>query len=154
MTANTGRTVNIYTEVWIDDSSSTLRQLAVNSIGDIGLAYEEKELYAWFDAVKGTLNGVASFETTISGPLETGANKTHATLDSINGKNVPLTFDVKIGMNHAWEAGEPQFGITATAANGVIVTGYKVNPESASYTATIKMFAGSAAPAWGTAAES
>ena len=113
MTANTGRTVSHYTKVYIDDSGGTLREIAVNSIGDIGLTYEEKDLTAWMDAIKGVLLDKPSFETTISGPLVTGTNLTHSTLSGVNGLNTPLAFDVRLGMRQAWEAGEPQFGITA-----------------------------------------
>lgn len=154
MTAQTGRTVSKFTKVYIDDSGGTLREIAVNSIGDIGLEYEEKDLTAWMDGIKGVLQDMPTFETTISGPLVTGANLTHATLSGVAGGNTPLAFDVRLGMRQAWEAGEPQFGVTASASDGVLVTSYKVNPESMTYTATIKMAAGSAAPAWGTAAES
>lgn len=153
MTASTGRTTSNYTLVYIDDSAGTLRSIAVNNIGGIGLEYEENDVTAWYDAIKGVLLGQPSFSTTISGPVDTTADTgNHVVLTGVAGKNTPLAFDVRLGIRHTWEAGEPVFGITATAANGVLVKSYKVNPESMTYTAEIVMAAGSAAPEWGTAA--
>lgn len=160
MTANTGRTVKRWVDVRIDDSGGTLRSIPVSSIGGVGLDYPEVELVAFQDAIKGVLLDTPEFETEISGPFDTTAAQTagtlsgsHTILNGVNGGSTPLTFDVQIGIRHAWESGEPQFGITSSAANGVLVTGYQVNLEDMTYTAKIVMAAGSAAPAWGTAAE-
>jgi hypothetical protein len=60
---------------------------------------------------------------------------------------------VRVGMRQAWESGEPQFGITSSAANGVVVSDYQVDVAEGTYTAKLRMYSGSAAPAWGTAAE-
>lgn len=153
MTASTGRSTSNYTIVYIDDSAGTLRSIAINSIGGVGLEYEEKDVTAWYDAIRGVLLGQPSFSTTISGPVDTTADTgNHPVLSGVVGKNVPLAFDVRLGVRHVWEAGEPVFGITATAANGVLVKSYKIDPESMTYTAEIVMAAGSAAPDWATAA--
>lgn len=152
MAPQTGRTTQNYVQVFIDDDGGTLQEIAVNNIGGIGLDYPEADQTAWNDAIQGVLLETPSFTTTIGGPFDTA---THAVLSGVNGKNTPLSFDVRFGIRHEWEAGEPQFGITATADNGVLVRNYTVNPGSPmTYTATIVMYAGSAAPEWGTAAES
>lgn len=154
MTAQYGRTTNRWVVLKIDDSSGTLRQIPVNSINGLELAYEEKDLTAFQDAIKGVLLGQPDFSCEISGPFDTTASTgSHTVLNAVNGLNVPLTMDVQVGMRHAWEAGEPQFGITSSSTDGVLVSKYTVNPGDGTYTATIKMAAGSAAPAWGTAAE-
>ena len=154
MTAQYGRTTNRWVKFLIDDSGGTLREIAVSSIGGLELAYEEKDLTAFMDAIKGVLLGQPDFACEISGPFDTTASTgSHTVLNSVSGLNVPLTFDVRIGMRHAWEAGEPQFGITSSSTDGVLVTKYSVDPGTGMYTASIKMAAGSAAPAWGTAAE-
>jgi hypothetical protein len=64
-----------------------------------------------------------------------------------------LSFDVQVGVRHAWEANEQQFGLSATVATnlGAHVTRYK--ESGGFYSAAIRLFPGTAAPAWGTAAE-
>lgn len=151
MAAQTGRTHPKYTTVHLDDSAGTLRQLtSVNTIGGLSLDYPELELTAWADAINGVLLGIPTFTTTIGGVFDT---TDHGYLSGVNGLNVPLTFDVRVGIRHTWEAGEPQFGITSSSTAGVLVRNYTVNPENMTWSATIVMFAGSTAPAWGIAAE-
>ncbi len=159
MTAQTGRTVSKHVDVRIDDSGGTLRSIPVDTINGLGLTYEEVELTAFMDAIKGVLSGHPDFSCTISGPFDTSAAATagtlsgsHTVLAAVNGVNTPLAFGVFVGIRHAWENGEPVFGLTGTAANGVIVTSYDVDLSASKYTATLRMYTGSAAPAWGTAA--
>ena len=152
MTANTGRTTQNWNEFHIDDAAGTLTEIAVNNVGGVGLDYPEADQTAWNDAIHGVLLETPSFTTTIGGPFDTA---THTVLSGVNGKNTPLAFDFRFGIRHAWESGEPQFGITGTADNGGLIRNYTVNPGSPmTWTATLVMYAGSAAPEWGTAAES
>ena len=58
-----------------------------------------------------------------------------------------------MGIRHAWEAGEPQFGITKSATSGIWVSSYVPNIDDGTYSAQIAVFGGTA-PAWGTSAES
>lgn len=160
MTAQTGRTVGHYTNFIIGDSANTLRNIPVTTVGGVGLKYEEKDLTALMDALKGVLLGQADFSVDIEGPFDTtaaaaspGLSGSHTVLSALVGLNTPRTLDIQIGVMHAWEAGEPQFGISRSATVGVIVSSYDVNIADMKYKATIKMFAGSTAPAWGTAAE-
>ena len=154
MAAQTGRTANRYVDVYIDDSGGTLRQIAVDTINNLGLVYDEQDLTAFIDAIHGVLLGHPNFSCSISGPLEnTASTGTLTVLDSVNGENTPLSFDVKVGIRHAWEFGEPQFGISSSSTDGVVVSSFVVDPSTMRYTATIRMASGSAAPAWGTTAE-
>lgn len=154
MTANTGRTVSKHVQVLIDDSSGTLREIAVNSINGLGLTQEGVDLTAFMDAIKGELPNMPDFKCTIGGPLDTTASTgSHTVLSGVAGGVTPLTFDVRIGIRHEWEAGEPQFGITSDASNGVLVRNYQVDPSAMTYSAEIYMFPGSSSPAWGSAAE-
>ena len=160
MTANTGRTVARWTDFRVDDSAGTLRSIPVNSINGVGLNYPQRDLTAFQDAIRGALPETPESEITISGPLDTTAAQTVGTLSGsltvlsgIAGGNTPLTLDVQIGIRHAWESGEPQFGITSSAANGYLCKRFDVNLETMQYTAVFGMYPGSAAPAWGTAAE-
>ena len=157
MTAQTGRTVTKWTTFEIDDSAGTLRTIPVDSINGVGLVYDEVELTAFQDALKGVLPGHADVVITITGPFDTTAaaalgtlSGSHTILSAIDGAQTPLTLAVKVGIRHAWEAGEPVFGITSSATSGFLCFDYQMQGEK--YSAKFRMFPGSAAPAWGTAA--
>ena len=161
MTAQTGRTVSKWTDFRVHDSGGTLRSIPINSINGVGLDYEEVDLTAFQDDMKGALLGQPSCIIDISGPFDNSVAATagtlsgsHTVLSGILGGVTPLTIDVQLGIRHAWESGEPQFGITGTAANGFLCSSYKVDPGAGTYSAKFVMYPGSAAPAWGTAAES
>ena len=129
MAANTGRTNAKHIQVFLDNSGGTLTEItACNTVGQPGLEYETADQTAYSDGVKNITIGHPSAPIQLGGPFDTVA---HAHLIAINGGVTPLTFDVRIGIRHAWETGEPQFGITS---------------------ASLDVF-GATAPAWGTAAE-
>lgn len=161
MAAQTGRTTKKYVTFVIEDSGGTLREIPVDSINGVGLSYEETDQTAFQDSIKGVLLDIPDLTLDISGPFDSSAaaavgtlSGSHTILSAIVGGNNPLAFDVKFGIRQAWESGEPQFGITSSTANGVLCTRYVVDPATGKYNASFKMAAGSAAPAWGTAAES
>lgn len=160
MAANTGRTVSKWVSFNVDDSGSTLRTIPINSVSVCGLVYEEQDVTAYQDAVKSALPGMPDAPIEVSGPFDTAVvaaaetlSGSHTVLYNLAGGTTPLTLDVKFGIRHTWETGEPQFGITASTANGYICTSYVVDPNSMTYTAKFVLYPGSAAPAWGTAAE-
>ena len=161
MTAQTGRTVSKWTKFLVDDSAGTLREIPVSSINGVGLDYDEADLTAFSDALHGVLLNQANCQIDIAGPFDTSAaadpasavSGSHTVLSGIVGVNTPLTLDVRIGMRHVWEAGEPQFGITSSTTDGFLCKSYTVNPDDGTYSARFVMFAGSSAPAWGTTAE-
>lgn len=160
MAANTGRTTQKWTAFYVDDSGGTLRAIPVDSINGVGLTYDEVELTAFQDAIKGVLPAHPDCTITITGPLDTSVaaaaptlSGSHTVLSGINGGVTPLALDVRVGVRHAWEAGEPQFGLTASAADGFICTDYQPDLNAGKYSAKFRVYPGSAAPAWGTAAE-
>lgn len=161
MTANTGRTVFKYVTMNVDDSGSTLRTIPISGLSVVGLVYDEvADVIAWQDAVKSALPGQPDAPIEVSGPWDTTAAQSagtlsgsHTILSGLPGLMTPLTVDIKFGVRHTWEADEPQFGITATAANGYICTSYTVDPGTMTYSARFVLYPGSAAPAWGVAAE-
>lgn len=160
MAAQTGRTVKRWTDFRVDDSAGTLRSIPVDSINGVGLNYPEKDLTAFQDALKGALPDTPECVITISGQFDNSAaaaagtlSGSHTILSAINGGTTPLTLDVQVGIRHAWESGEPQFGITSSATVGFLCRNYIVDPGNASYSAEFYMYPGSTAPAWGTAAE-
>jgi hypothetical protein len=160
MTANTGRTVSKWVAVHIGDTANAMRTIPVNSLNGVGLAYTEADVTAWMDAIKGALPEQPDCVLTLQGPFDTSAAATqgalsgsHTILSADVGGVIPRSVDVQIGIRHAWESGEPQFGITRTATSGFLIRTYEVDLSSMTYTATLGMYPGSSAPAWGTTAE-
>lgn len=153
MATQTGRTVSKWTAFKFGDGT-TMQSLLINSINGVGLDYDEVDLTAFKDAIKGVLPGHPGLTIEISGPMDTTASTgTHVLLSADAGGNTPRSFDVQIGSRHAWESGEAQFGISASATSGLLCLSYVVDPSGVSYTAKFNMMAGSSAPAWGTEAE-
>lgn len=154
MAPQTGRTTSQWTVFKVDDSSGNLRQIQVSSINGLSLVYPSEDKTAFGDAIRSVLSGTPECTITITGPVDnTASTGSHIVLSGIAGGVTPLTLDVQVGIRHAWEAGEPQFGITSSAANGFLCRSYKIDAPSMTYTAEFNMFPGSAAPAWGTDAE-
>ncbi len=166
MAAQTGRTVGRFVRFLVDDSGGTLREIPIDSINGVGLDYGGADTTALQDAIKNVLPETPDCTIEITGPVDNTAaaaaggsgaapslSGSHTVLAPIAGVMTPLTLDVRIGIRHDWETGEPQFGITSSSVNGFVCTKYTVDPGTMKYAATFRVFAGSAAPAWGTAAE-
>lgn len=156
----TGRTVSKFVNFNCDDSNGTLRTIPVSSINGVGLDYPEAELTAFQDAMKGALPETPDCTISIEGPFDTTAAQTagtlsgsHTILSAIVGGVTPLSLDAQFGIRAAWGGGNPQFGISAGAIDGFLCTAYEVNVDTMTYSAEFKCFPGSAAPAWGIAAE-
>jgi hypothetical protein len=162
MAANAGRTVTKWIRFGVDDSLGTAREIPINSISPVGFVWDETELTAWQDAVKGYLTNHPDCPIEISGPWDniivagfaaSAATPTlsgsHTVLSGIVGGNTPLALAVHFGVRHYWETGEPVFGIIAAgAATGYLCTKYSIEGES--YSARFVPYPGSI-PAWGTA---
>ena len=152
MTANTGRTHAKYIQVYLDNSGGTLTEITAqcNTIGTVGLTYETQDVTAFSDGAKNIVIGQPSAPITIGGPFDTTL---HTHLTGINGGVTPLSFDIRIGIRHAWESGEPQFGITSSSTVGYLLHSYTVDMSANTWSAQLDVF-GATAPAWGTSAES
>ena len=129
------------------------------------MSYDQADLTALNDAVKGFMSGHGDVTLSISGPLSNTAAATasasgethaysgsHIVLSGINGGVTPLTFGCYVGIQSIWSTGDPAFGITSSGTSGALIFDYIVDPSGMSYSATLKMFPGSSLPAWGTAA--
>lgn len=151
MTANAGRTHSKHITVKLDNSSGTLTDISayVNSVGTVGLEYETQDVTAYSDGTKNVVIGQPTASLTLGGPIDTVI---HAHMIAINGAVVPLSLDLQFGIRHAWEAGEPQFGITSSATSGYLCHSYTIDPNANTWSATLDVF-GAVAPAFGTAAE-
>jgi hypothetical protein len=151
MTAQTGRSNAKHIGVFLDNSSGTLTDITAycNTVGTVGLNYDSTDVTAFSDGVKNVTIGQPEAPLTIGGPFDTTG---HAILIAINGVATPLTLDIRVGIRHAWESTEPQFGITSSASVGYLMTGYTVDLQSQTWSATLNVF-GATAPAWGTTVE-
>lgn len=157
------RTVSKFTRFIIGDTADTLRHIPVDTINGVGLTYDEVTYQPFLDAIKGVLLNMPGMTLTIGGPFDNTAaaaspalSGSHTVLEPLNGGQTPRSFDIQFGMGAAWSAGAPQFGMTKTATSGVIVSDYQVIPNNngeVRYSAKLSVLSGSAAPAWGTAAE-
>lgn len=156
----TGRTVSRYVRFILGDSGNVLRNIPVNTIGGIGFENDVVDLTAFQDAVKNVMLNLPGATISFGGPFDNTAaagtpalSGSHIVLVALVDVNVPRSLDIQFGIQTAWTAGDPQFGMTRSATSGVVLTKYTVNPESMMYSAELQIF-GSVAPAWGTAAES
>ena len=165
MAGNTGRTVSRFINFAVEDDTDTMREIAVSDISIVGVVYEEQDMTAFQDAVKGALAGMPDAPIEISGPFDNSAkvaasasgvvpalSGSHTVLSAICGRLHPLALDVQFGIQETYTAGEPQFGITATSTSGYICTSYTVGSDLM-YSAKFVLFPGSSLPAWGIALE-
>jgi len=166
MAAQTGRTISKYTNFVIADSNNTLRDIPINSLSACGVTYSEADVSAFQDAVAGVLPDMPDAPLEISGPFDTTAAQaasgtgvvpalsgSHTVLSALVGGLTPRSVDVQFGIRQTWLTDEPQFGITATASSGYLVTAYTVDLDSMTYSASLRLYPGSSLPAWGTGAE-
>ena len=155
MGVQTGRTLQDFIDLKIGAAAGSMYSMKIDSLGDLGLDYSETEMSAWVDAAKGFLVGQPDFSLDFGGPVDNTATSGPSTLlRAWVGTNTILSFDVQVGVRHAWVSGEQQFGLTGVIASnsGVIITSYK--ESGGKYKAKMRLIAGSAVvPAWGTAAE-
>ena len=147
MTAQTGRTHDKYTQFWLDDSSGTLTNLSAhtNNVGAVGLDYEVTDVTGFSAEVHNFLNGYPTAPLQVTFLFDTVVI-TH--LSALN-VNTPLSLGIYYGIRHAWESGEPTFGISSSATSGYVFGGFTVS--SGVVTAKFNVF-GPTAPAWGTSA--
>ena len=150
--ASTGRTHAKWITVKLDNSGGTLTDITayVNTVGQFGLTYDTQDVTAFSDGSKNIVIGQPGAPITIGGPFDTTI---HSHMTAINGAVTPLSLDIQIGILSAWDAGEPQFGITSSATSGYLCHSYIVDMAANTWSATLDVF-GATAPAWGTAAES
>ena len=147
MAANTGRIHDKNTEVWLDDSAGTLTNLSayLNNVGAVGLDKEVTDVTAFSDTVHNFLNGYPTAPIQLAGPLDTVLIDHLKALSDVT----PLSLGIYYGVRHAWESGEPTFGLTSSATSGYLFGGFMVS--GGILTAKFNVF-GPTAPVWGTAA--
>ena len=154
MAAQTGRTHDKWITVKLDNAAGTLTDISayVSDVGTVGLVFDTTPVTAFSDGVKNVAIGQPGAPLQFSGPVDTViitqlTGYTNGGLTAGGG----LSLDIQRGIRHAWEAGEPQFGITGSATVGYQQAGFTVT--GGVWTATFEPL-GPTAPAWGTSAES
>ena len=160
MAVQTGRTVNKFLKFILGDvGNGTLRQIPISGLSALGVTYDEVDLTAFMDAVKGSLPNMPDAPIDIHGPFDTtdaavvaSLSGSHTVISGLIGSLVPVTVDIQFGMRHAWETGEPNFGITATTSSGYLLSKYVVNDDM-TYDASFRLFPGSSLPAFGSSDE-
>ncbi len=164
MASQTGRTVQKHIMVIVGNTGDTqLNEIPVDSIGDVGLAYDPVDQSAWQDAVKNALSGQPAAPIKITGPFDSSPAQaaptsgqphalsgSHTVLSALCGDGKPHTLMIAFGMRQAYTTNEPVFGLQrASASNsGYTCTSYTVSGNK--YSATFEVMGG-IAPAWGTA---
>jgi len=153
MTANSGRTHSKWLTVKINNAAGALTDVSayVNTVGQFGLTYDTQDVTAFLDAIKNIVLGQPGAPITLGGPIDT-VIVTHFAVAGITGSNTPVSLDLEMGIRHAWEAGEPQFGMTKSSTSGYLVSSFMVDPVANTWSATLDVF-GPTAPAFGTGAE-
>jgi hypothetical protein len=156
----TGRTVDKFIKVQIEDAGGAMRDVFVDSINGVGINYPGVDVSALQDAIKKSFTGQGEFSMTLTGPLSdkaaaTASATTEAPAETgslnifpaLNGASVAKSFAVYFGIQRYWTAGDPVFGGIDT----VLVSGFTVSGTK--YSANI-IYAGNAANvlAWGSSA--
>lgn len=161
---STGRTVSRWTRFLVDDSSGTPREIPVSTISPVGFQYDESDLTAYQDAVKGYLAAHPDAPIDITGPFDNTAaaaaaasaaapvlSGSHTVLAPISAPTftTPLGLAIMYGIRGYWATGDPVFGVVApSATSGYVCTKYQ--EEGGQYSASFKPYPGTV-PAWGTA---
>jgi hypothetical protein len=158
----TGRTVGKFFKFQISDSASTIRDIPVNTIGGVGITYDEIDVSALQQALKSFLSGQGSVKLTIGGPFSNAAavgastssvttpalSGSHTVLQPLNGGMTAKTFGVYLGIQAYWTPGDPVFG----GVHSVLVSDYTVDAANMTYSANLVLAANRYNdPAWGTA---
>jgi hypothetical protein len=150
----TGRTNAKWIQVFLDNSAGVLTEITayVSSVGTLGLTYDTTNVTAYGDFVKNFTVGQPGAPLSITGPFDTTLYAQligYSSAGLQTSSNDALSFDVRIGIQHAWTTGEPTFGITGSKTSGYQITSFVVDTSSMTWTATLEVL-GSAAPNWST----
>jgi hypothetical protein len=148
----------------VDDSGGTPREIPVDSISPVGFVFDEVDVTAYQDAVKGYLAGHPDAPIEITGPwsnLAVAAAAASAAAPVLSGSHTvlaaisaptfttPLGLAVMYGIRGYWATGDPVFGVVSpSATSGYQCTAYTIDGEK--YTAKFAVYPGTT-PAFGTA---
>ena len=126
----------------------TAWEIPIDSISPVGFVYDETEVTAWQDAVKGYLRNHPDAPIDITGPWDNSAaaalaasglaptlSGSHTVLSALaapGGTALPRGLWIAIGVRGYWTAAvDPAFGVAApSATSGYVLTKYTVEGES------------------------
>jgi len=163
MALTAGRTVTKWIRFCVNAVNNAAAEIPIDSLGPVGFVYDEVELTAYQDAVKGYLANHPDASIDITGPFDTTAqvamaasgltptlSGSHTILAPLTAVTHPIGVWIGWGMRKLWTAAEdPAFGvIAATPTAGYVLTKYQVEGEK--YSARFVVYPGTV-PAWGTA---
>jgi hypothetical protein len=164
----TGRTVTKWTRFAVTDHDGSAREIPVDSISPVGFTYDEVDLTAYQDAVKGYLANHPDATIDITGPFDDSAEVglaastlaptltgSHTVLSLVGtagwtAAKITMGLWIAFGVRGYWTAAvDPVFGVVAPSlTNGYVCTKYVV--EGSKYSARFVPYPGTV-PAWGTA---
>ena len=145
----TGKTTSRYIKILLDDSGSTPRDItaSVDSIGGIGLTFDQVDVTTLIDAIKQYLAGRGDSSITIGGPFNnTATTGAHGVLTGLSGANIASTLTIQIGIRAAPTTGDPEWEGEYTVLSYLI----NVDINAVTWTAELKPAFGTSTPAWGT----
>ena len=157
----TGRTVTKWMRFGVSNSAGNPREIPVDSISPVGFTYDEVDLTAYQDAVKGYLSNHPDAPIDITGPFSNLADAaafaasgaapvlsgSHTILYPLTAVTLPRGVWIAWGIRGYWATNDPVFGVVApSATSGYVCTKYQVEGEK--YSARFVPFPGTV-PAWG-----
>lgn len=119
MAANTGRTNAKFIQFFLDNSGGVLTDLSsyTKSVGTFGLKFDEQDVTAYSDGVKNVTIGRPDAQLSVVFQNDTTVFAHLIALSRVT----PMSLDIRVGIQHAWVAGEPCFGITSSATSGYLL---------------------------------
>jgi hypothetical protein len=162
----TGRTTTKWIRFGITDKDGVAREIPIDSISPVGFNYDESDVTAWQDAVKGYLSEHPDAPIDITGPFDNSAavalaasglaptlSGSHTVLQYVNTAawtDFPMGLWVAFGIRGYWTAAtDPAFGVdTPGLTSGYVCTKYQVDGNK--YSARFVPYPGTI-PAWDTA---
>ena len=149
MTAQVGRTNSHFVGFFLDNSAGTLTDLTPHTkeVPEVGPEFETMDVTGLSDGAKNITVGIPAHPFSVVFQWDTVVITHLSALSPVT----PLSVDIRYGVRHTWESGEPQYGISMSATSGFVLAGFKCNGVE-SITANFDVF-GPTAPAFGTTAE-
>jgi hypothetical protein len=145
MAAQTGRTNTKFISFHLDNAAASLTDLTAytRSVGTVGLTKDSQDVTAYNDGIRNVTIGRPDAPLAITFVFDTVVFAHLIALSDV----VPLALDIRFGIRQVAVAGEPCFGITASATSGYLIKDLTTDGEVIN--ATFEVF-GPTAPGFAT----
>ena len=157
-----GRTSTKWIRFAITDKDGDPREIPIDSLSPVGFIYDETELTAWQDQVKGYLTNHPDCSIDITGPFDntaetgvaasgdvptlTGSYTVLLYVNTAAWTDFPMGLWIAFGIRGYWIHNDPVFGVIApSATSGYVCTKFQIEGEK--YSARFTPFPGTI-PAW------